>query len=310
MLLEIQNLDFSYDPESPLFENFSLSVPAGKIVALVGESGCGKSTLLSLIYGLFDWSSGNIIFDGRKLMGPKGNLFPGEAEMKLVAQNYDLMPYATVGEIVGKFLSNVRLAEKKAKVLELLNIVGMEDYVNILPKKLSGGQQQRVAISRALSVTPKLLLLDEPFSNLDYSRKIKIREKLFNYVKRENVTLLISTHEIQEVMPWLDELVILQKGKLVQKGSPRDIYSNPQSPYVAELFGEVNTFTEEEKAYWNLEKTFYFPNEISISEQGIEADVVESRFSGSHYWNKLQMNQKTIIQYSNNALSGNIYLEF
>lgn len=310
MLLDIRNLDFSYAPEIPLFEDFSLSISSGKTVALVGESGCGKSTLLSLIYGLFDWSSGDILFEGRKLMGPKGNLVPGEAEMKLVAQNYDLMPYATVGEIVGKFLSNVRLAKKKEKVLELLEIVGMEDYVNVLPKKLSGGQQQRVAISRALSVTPKLLLLDEPFSNLDYSRKIKIREKLFNYVKRENVTLLISTHEIQEVMPWLDELVILQDGKLVQKGSPQEIYNDPNSDYVAGLFGEVNSFSKEEMERWNLSKSYYFPNQIELASTGIEAHILESRFSGSHYWNKLLVNEKTIIQYSEKPINDKVFINF
>jgi len=105
MLLEINNLYFSHSQEKPLFQNLNLKLDEGKIIALAGESGCGKSTLLSLIYGLLDWDQGEIIFDSRKLMGPKGNLVPGEPDMKFVAQNFDLMPYATVADNVGKFIS-------------------------------------------------------------------------------------------------------------------------------------------------------------------------------------------------------------
>lgn len=108
-----------------------------------------------------DWQSGEIIFEGQKLLGPKGNLVPGESQMKFVAQNYDLMPYATVADNVGKFISNINLKSKKEKVEELLDVVGLTDYAKVLPKNLSGGQQQRVAIARALAILPKMLLLDD-----------------------------------------------------------------------------------------------------------------------------------------------------
>ena len=164
MLLEINNLFFSHTNENKLFHNFNLKVEEGKIIALAGESGCGKSTLLNLIYGLLEWEKGEIIFNGKPILGPKKNLVPGEDFMKLVAQNYDLMPYSTVADNVGKFISNINLDEKKERVDELLDVVGLLDYRDTLPKYLSGGQQQRVSIARALSVMPKLLLLDEPFS--------------------------------------------------------------------------------------------------------------------------------------------------
>ena len=173
MLLEISQLHFSHSSDKPLFRNFNLKVEEGKIIALAGESGCGKSTLLNLIYGLLDWEKGEILFDNQPILGPIKNLVPGEEHMKLVAQNYDLMPYSTVAENVGKYISNINLDEKKAIVQELLEVVGLEDYAAILPKYLSGGQQQRVSIARALSVMPKLLLLDEPFSNIDFYRKIE-----------------------------------------------------------------------------------------------------------------------------------------
>ena len=310
MLLEINQLFFSYSPDKELFRNLNLKIERGRIIALAGESGCGKSTLLNLIYGLLDWEKGEIIFDGKPVYGPKKNIVPGESEMKLVAQNYDLMPYATVADNVGKFISNINLQDKKEKVQQLLKVVGLEEYANIHPKYLSGGQQQRVAIARALSVMPKLLLLDEPFSNLDYSRKIELRERLFNYAKEKDISLIISTHEIQEVMPWLDQIIVLQQGRLIQNDSPRDIYSNPYNAYVAKLFGEVNIFSDEEKAYFGLSKNFWYPNEIKIASSGKEARILESRFAGNHYWNKVLVSGKELTIYSETQLSGESAVHF
>lgn len=310
MLLEINHLNFSYSKEKPLFQNLNLGFEEGKIIALAGESGCGKSTLLSLIYGLLDWESGDIIFDGKKLLGPKGNLVPGEAEMKFVAQNFDLMPYATVAENVGKFISNINLAKKKETVSELLEVVGLEEFAPILPKYLSGGQQQRVAIARALSVLPKLLILDEPFSNLDFPRKIELREKLFRYVKQNNISLVISTHELQDIIPWLDEIIVLQNGKIVQKGNPEEAFKNPYNSYVAKLFGEVNIFSESEMQDFQISKFSYYPREIKISENGFEAEVLESRFAGNHYWNKVRIKNKEIVLYSDEKLNGTITVSF
>ena len=310
MLLEINNLYFSYSPEKSLFQNLNLSFEEGKIIALAGESGCGKSTLLSLIYGLLDWERGDIVFNGRKLSGPKGNLVPGEADMKYVAQNFDLMPYATVAENVGKFISNINLKKKKETVAELLEVVGLEEFSGVLPKYLSGGQQQRVAIARALSVLPKLLILDEPFSNLDFPRKIELREKLFRYVKQHHISLVISTHELQDIIPWLDQIIVLQNGRLIQKDNPEETFRNPYNPYVAKLFGEVNIFSENEMEEFQLLKFSYYPKEIHIAENGIEAEVSESRFAGDHYWNKVNMKNKELIMYTDEKLSGTIRASF
>ncbi|MDO5615812.1 MAG: ABC transporter ATP-binding protein [Cruoricaptor ignavus] len=306
MLLEIKNLHFSYSPEKKLFNNLNLNIGKGKIVALAGESGCGKSTLLNLIYGLIDWQQGEILLDGKKLFGPKGNIVPGENEMKFVAQNYDLMPYSSVYDNVGKFISNINLKEKRERVLELLKVVGMENFADVKPKYLSGGQQQRVAIARALSVLPKLLLLDEPFSNLDFPRKIELRERLFSFAKQHEITIIISTHEIQEIMPWLEQIIILQDGRLIQNDSPEETYKNPYNEYVARLFGEVNVLTDEQKSSLNTERNFIYPNEIILSEKSDEtksAIVLESRFAGNHYWNKIAVNEMELIIYTNHQLN-------
>lgn len=310
MLLEINNLFFSHNKENPLFQNLNLRFEENRIIALAGESGCGKSTLLSLIYGLLDWEGGEIIFNGTKLLGPKGNLVPGEPEMKFVAQNFDLMPYATVAENVGKFISNINLKQKKETVTELLEVVGLQEFAHVLPKYLSGGQQQRVAIARALSVLPKLLILDEPFSNLDFPRKIELRERLFRYVKQHGVSLIISTHELQDIMPWLDQIVILQDGRLIQNDSPEETYRHPYNSYVAKLFGEVNIFSETEAEDFQLPKFSYYPKEIKITETGIEAEVLESRFAGNYYWNKLRTKEKELVVYTDERISGSINISF
>ncbi|MBP1165581.1 ABC-type sulfate/molybdate transport systems ATPase subunit [Chryseobacterium sp. PvR013] len=310
MLLEINNLFFSHNKENPLFQNLNLRFEENRIIALAGESGCGKSTLLNLIYGLLDWESGEIIFNGTKLSGPKGNLVPGEPEMKFVAQNFDLMPYATVAENVGKFISNINLKQKKETVTELLEVVGLQEFAHVLPKYLSGGQQQRVAIARALSVLPKLLILDEPFSNLDFPRKIELRERLFRYVKQHGVSLIISTHELQDIMPWLDQIVILQDGRLIQNDSPEETYRNPYNSYVAKLFGEVNIFSENEAEDFQLSKFSYYPKEIKITEMGLEAEVLESRFAGNYYWNKLSVKGKEVFMYTDEKISGFVNISF
>ena len=310
MLLEINNLFFSHNQDKPLFQNLNLRFEENRIIALAGESGCGKSTLLSLIYGLIDWQGGEIIFNGTKLLGPKGNLVPGEADMKFVAQNFDLMPYATVAENVGKFISNINLNQKRETVMELLEVVGLQEFAHILPKYLSGGQQQRVAIARALSVLPKLLILDEPFSNLDFPRKIELRERLFRYVKQHQISLIISTHELQDIMPWLDQIVILQDGRLIQNDSPEDTYRKPYNSYVAKLFGEVNIFSEAEKEDFQLSKLSYYPKEIKITESGLEAEVLESRFAGNYYWNKLRAKGKELVVYTDEKVEGPIAISF
>ena len=309
MLLTVRNLYFGYSSVNPLFRNLNLSVEKGRIIALAGESGCGKSTLLNIIYGLIDWQSGEIFLEDEKLYGPKGNIVPGEKGLKLVSQHYDLMPYLTVAENVGKFISNINLAEKRKKVHELLEVVGLENYANVLPKNLSGGQQQRVAIARALSVMPKLLLLDEPFSNLDYSRKMELRERLFNYVKEHELSVIISTHEIQEILPWIDQIVVLQEGRLIQNDSAEETFKNPYNSYVAKLLGEVNTITDEQKYQLQISRNHFFPHQIILDENGKEATVSDSRFAGNHYWNRIFINNIPLVMYSSQKLEGNIKVQ-
>jgi len=311
MLLRLENIDFSYKNGKTVFSDFSLSMKQGEILALIGESGCGKTTLLSLIYGLNDWDGGKIFFSDRELYGPKTTLVPGEEDIKFVSQNFDLLPYSNVQENVGKFISNVDLEAKRKQVLELLEVVGMEEYLTEYPKNLSEGQKQRISIAKSLAQIPKLLLLDEPFSNLDFSRKVDLRDKLFSYARKQNISLIISTHDVGEILPWVDEIAVLQDGKLIQKDSTKNIFQAPTNHYVAKLLGEVNILNPEIQKKMNLPKSIYFPYQIEfVSKKGIQAQIVESRFSGWGYRNIVNIGNLNLIVHSKERKTGKQNIKF
>ena len=174
-MLEVTIKSFSYS-EKEILKNIYLKLEQGKHLAILGESGCGKSTLLHLIYGLLHLDQGHIYWRNRRLMGPRVNLVPGEAFIKLVSQEFNLMPFISVSENIASHLSRMDSQLDDNRVDELLNVVGLRPFKSALVKNLSGGQKQRVALAKALANKPELLLLDEPFSNIDTNRKNKLIE--------------------------------------------------------------------------------------------------------------------------------------
>src|SRR5690606_26315476 len=180
------------------------SLQKGNNLAIIGESGCGKSTILKLIYGLYDLNQGSIFWNDIQVLGPKFNLIPGMEFMKYLAQDFDLMPFITVAENIGKYLSNFYPEEKKQRIEELLELVEMTAFRDIKAKYLSGGQMQRVALARVLALEPEVLLLDEPFSHIDNFRKNSLRRNLFAYLKQKNITTLVATHDSTDVLSFAD----------------------------------------------------------------------------------------------------------
>jgi ABC-type Fe3+/spermidine/putrescine transport system ATPase subunit len=276
-MLELTTISFTYI-DKPVIKELSCVVHQGQNISVIGESGCGKSTLLKLIYGLYDLDSGNINYNGNPILGPKYNLIPGEDYIKYLAQDFDLMPYITVEENVGKFLSNIYRDKKKARVQELLEMVEMTDYAKVKAKYLSGGQQQRVALARVLALEPQILLLDEPFSQIDSFRKNALRRNVFQYLKEKKITCIIATHDSTDALSFSDETIVMQDGKIIAKDAPQHLYHHPKNKYVASLFGEVNEIELDGNTH------LVYPHQLQLDPNGtLKGKVQQSYFKGSHY---------------------------
>jgi iron(III) transport system ATP-binding protein len=213
-------------------------VSQGEFVCLLGPSGCGKTTLLRIIAGLETQSAGRIVQGGRDISA----LPPAQRDYGIVFQSYALFPNLTVTGNVGYGLVNRRLARKEiqARVTELLKLVGLPGSESKYPSQLSGGQQQRIALARALATSPGLLLLDEPLSALDALERVRLRGEIRGLQKKVGVTTIMVTHDQEEALSMADRVVVMNKGELEQVGTPREIYEQPASPFVADFVGRVN----------------------------------------------------------------------
>ncbi|XLS29108.1 ABC transporter ATP-binding protein [Flavobacteriaceae bacterium M23B6Z8] len=283
-MLSLENISFRYNTEEVLTD-INVKIPQGSHVSVIGASGCGKSTLLKLIYGLYTPLTGSIKRNGVTLLGPDFNLIPGEDFMKYLAQDFDLMPYITVQENVGKYLSNFYPEEKRKRSLELLETVEMTEFANVKAQFLSGGQQQRIALARALAREPEIILLDEPFSHIDNFRKNSLRRKLFSYLKEKNITCIVATHDSTDALSFADQLMVLQDGKNTAQGIPETLYKNPPSFYVASLFGDVNFLNA---AIFSTDlpsvRVCIYPHELILDKNGpIEVKVFGVYFKGDRW---------------------------
>ena len=182
-MLKLRNISFQYQQKKSVLEEIDFSLEEGEHLCIMGESGCGKSTLLKAIYGLLDLNKGEIFWKEEQIFGPKHHLVPGFEKFKYVAQDFDLMPYISVAENIQKFLSRFYPEESETRTAELLEVIEMTAFAKTKVKHLSGGQKQRVAIARALAKEPELLLLDEPFGQIDNFKKNSLRRNLFRYLK-------------------------------------------------------------------------------------------------------------------------------
>ncbi|MDR6846668.1 ABC transporter ATP-binding protein [Flavobacterium granuli] len=306
-MLQVQNISFGYT-EKIIIQNVDFTVAKGQNIAILGESGCGKSTLLKLIYGMYDLNEGHIFYNETEIRGPKYNLIPGMPFMKYLAQDFDLMPYETVAENVGKFLSNGFLPLKKLRIQELLEMVEMTEFANVKAKLLSGGQQQRVALARVLALEPEVLLLDEPFSHIDNFRKNALRRNLFAYLKKKGITCFIATHDSVDALSFSDETIVLHQGRIMEKGPSADVYNYPLNKYVASLFGEVNELKLSQlmPIEGEDEIILLYPHQLKVDANGsMQAVVKQSFFKGSRYLIKAAFDRKAIFFEHETALEFN-----
>lgn len=309
-MLQVKINAFSYLDKTNL-EDIDFSIQEGTNLALIGESGCGKSTLLKIIYGLFDCDEGVLFWKENQILGPKYHLIPGMPFMKYLAQDFDLMPFITVGENVGKFLSNFYPEEKQRRIDELLDLVEMSEYKQVKAKFLSGGQMQRVALARVLAQEPEVLLLDEPFSHIDNFRKNTLRRKIFKYLKEKSITTIIATHDVNDVLSFSDEVVVLKQGKIIDLGTTIQIYQRPKHIYTASLFGDVN---EVKGDYLNKSsKTLIiYPNQLEVVDWStFLVEVKAAYFKGANFLNEAIYEEGVVFFESElNWTDQKVYLQY
>jgi iron(III) transport system ATP-binding protein len=237
LVLDVRGINHAYGA-SPVLRDFSLTLRRGDIACLLGPSGCGKTTALRCIAGFESVSAGEIALNGQTVSRPGFTLTPERRRIGMVFQDYALFPHLTVGENIAFGLRGADRAGRSGRVSELLAIVGLDGAAGKYPHELSGGQQQRVAIARALAPKPDLLLMDEPFSNLDVDLRERVSQEVREILKAQNATAILVTHDQHEAFALADDVGIMQNGVIVQWDSPYNLYHKPASRFVADFIGE------------------------------------------------------------------------
>ncbi len=232
-------------------DDVSFKVDRGEVVGLLGPSGCGKTTILRALAGLEDITRGEIFLDGKLVASPKDHVMvpPENRRLGLVFQSYALWPHMTVHDNIAYCLSSRKLSkqDREKKIGDVLELVGLGDLGKRYPSQLSGGQQQRIALARSLSYEPDVVLLDEPLSNLDMKVRERMRGELRSLLKRLGLTSVFVTHDQEEAFVISDRILLMNKGAVVQEGTPEELYSAPSTPFVVEFIGRANILKSELK---------------------------------------------------------------
>lgn len=289
MFLEVKNLKKTYNSIEAL-KDISFSIGEKEIVCILGPSGCGKTTILQIIGGFSNSDSGDIILDKEVIT----NKEPEERPVATVFQSYGLFPHKSVIEniIYGLKFKGYKKNEALDEGRKMLDILNLSGYDNKKVTNLSGGEQQRVALGRALIVKPKLLLLDEPFSNLDTKLRVSMREELLRIRDIFNITMIFVTHDQEDAFSIADKIILMNKGVIEQIDTAREIYLNPKSRFVIDFIGSASY--EDDK--------FIRPERISIVENyGEEARIVDKIFKGStiEYIIQTEFNSYKMIRLNN-----------
>lgn len=246
-IISIKNVSKHYSPElSAGVSDINLTINKGDFVAIVGESGSGKSTLLKLIYGTLAPNSGELSFKNEHIPGPHEKLIPGHDSMKMLSQDFNLNLYAKVYENIESVLSNENVQEKKQKSGDIMDLLGISALAEKRIVELSGGEQQRVALARAIITEPEVLLLDEPFSQLDSVLKTQFRADLKRLGNELGITIIMVSHDPVDGLTLADKMFILKDGLLIESGEPVQVYNRPSHIYTARLLGNAFFLPAEE----------------------------------------------------------------
>ncbi|MFK7954339.1 MAG: ABC transporter ATP-binding protein [Ekhidna sp.] len=233
-LIEVKEVSNSLN-EQLVLNKLSLAVEERDNLAIVGETGSGKSTLLKTIGGLLDVDQGAVLFNEKRILGPKDTLIAGHDEIIYLSQHFELPKFITVLEHLDY---EYKMGEEEA--YQIFKACQIEHLLDKNTRQLSGGEKQRVALVKELLKSPKVLLIDEPFSNLDFIHKQTIKETLEELKKMDDLTVIMVSHEPRDVLPWADKVVVMKDGGIIQSDTPQNVYGQPKNEYVAGLFGKYN----------------------------------------------------------------------
>ena len=299
MFLSIENLIKFYSKDDPLIKDLNFSVNKGEFVSFIGESGSGKTTFLKCLAGLEKINSGKITLNNRVLDDKTTFVKPNHRKIGFIFQDYPLFPHLSVLENL-----KINLDEQYEKNIKYyVDLTGLDNLLNRYPHELSGGEQQRVCITRALIREPDLLLMDEPFSNLDVSIKSKIQSEVYKILKSTNTTTILVTHDIKDTFDISDRILVFKAGIVQQYDKPEEMYCNPVNCYCAKILGDLN------RIHIDGKELYIRPEKIKIVDKSQHKIKVEkTSFIGKEYKIKGTLNKDEIYFYNSVPIKDINYL--
>jgi len=302
-IISVKHLTKQYQTEQVSgIIDINFDIKRGEVIAIIGESGSGKSTLLKSIFGLLKVDEGEVLFNGKRVLGPHEQLIPGHKEMKMVTQDFSLNIYAKVYDNIASALSNTDVKSKQEKTVAMMQHLHIEHLREKRITELSGGEQQRVAIARAMVTDTKLLLLDEPFSQVDALLKNQLRADIKRIAAETGVTVIMVSHDPADGLFLADQLLLIKDGKLIQKGEPSFVYNNPEHVYTAQILGNAVVLHAEEAAKLGImsktETVVFYPEWVELktgwSGGGKRFEVKDVYYKGFYEELLLERNGVTI----------------
>jgi ABC-type sulfate/molybdate transport systems ATPase subunit len=294
-MLQIRNISLTFD--RPILRNLNLSVKRGELLGLVGKSGAGKSSLLKIMAGMLSPINGKISWNEQEMPLANDLLIPGYKNISIVNQDFKLDSYHTTEENIREAILGLPYAKRERRIKELIQLFQLQKVSQTKAALLSGGEKQRLAIARAIAHAPDVLLLDEPFGHLDTVLKIKLSEVILKLKQRENLAIVLVSHDPQDILGLCDHVTFLRNGKLSKKRKPDEIYYQLVNKEIALLFGPVNTYNSAS------EVLHFRPDEFEISKkEGIPVTFSHSLFFGGFYQSYMKSGEDNFILYASRPL--------